>query len=127
MTMVPGGLDPLLVTGLVILAMAFGAIVALIFVELQKKSRQKQRSERLGIESRLETGEEKKRRQDMVVQLMALYSGVHSSDALSDFLNKELERRFEPWRVRIPVDGPGEIYELDTIQPRVVNSDGDGS
>ncbi len=127
MTMVPGGLDPLLVTGLVILAMAFGAIVALIFVELQKRSRCTQRSERLGIASRLQTGEEKKRRQDLVVQLMALYSGVHSTDALSDFLNKELERRFEPWRVRIPVDGPGEIYDLDSIQPQVVDSGLDGS
>ena len=57
--------------------------------------------------------EEKKRRQEIVVRLMGLYSGVHSADALSDFLNKELERRHETWRVHVPVDGPGEIYDLD--------------
>jgi hypothetical protein len=49
----------------------------------------------------------------LVKQLMALYSGVHSVEALSSFLNNELERRHERWRVRIPSDGPGEFYDLD--------------
>jgi hypothetical protein len=46
---------------------------------------------------------------------MGLYSGVHSADALSSFLNRELERRHETWRVRVPRDGPGEIYDPGPI------------
>jgi hypothetical protein len=53
------------------------------------------------------------KRRDLVVQLMNLYSGVHSADAVSDFLNKELESRYLTWRVRIPQHGPGEIYDLE--------------
>jgi len=106
--------SPFLTAAILLLAVAFGAILALIGVELRGRSRRKAMAA-----ARLETGsgrhseEEKKRRQDVVVRLMGLYSGVHSADALSDFLNKELERRHEAWRVRIPLDGPGEIYDLD--------------
>ena len=111
-----GASNPLVSAAMLLLAMAFGAILALIGVELRRRSRRQAQ-----VATRLESGlgrhseEEKKRRQDMVVQLMGLYSGVHSADALSDFLNRELERRHEIWRVRIPVDGPGEIYDLDPV------------
>ena len=104
--------SPLLTAAMLLLAMAFGAILALIAVELRRRSR---RNVRVGLRAAAnpqQSDEEKKRRQDLVVRLMELYSGVHSADALSDFLNKELERRHEAWRVRIPLDGPGEIYDI---------------
>jgi hypothetical protein len=109
--MIFGGLALLLEVGLMLLAVAFGAIAALIVVELRKKHRRKSVSKPERQSTQIQSEEERKRRQDLVVQLMDLYSGVHSSDALSSFLNKELERRLETWRVRVPVDGPGEIYD----------------
>ena len=108
--------SPLLTAAILLLAMAFGAILALIVVELRNRAkRQAFAAARSGIGSFRVSDDEKKRRQDVVVRLMELYSGVHSADALSDFLNKELERRHEAWRVRIPMDGPGEIYDLDPV------------
>jgi hypothetical protein len=99
-----------------LLAMAFGAILALIAVELRARARRNAHGATRALSNGARhSDEEKKRRQDVVVRLMELYSGVHSSDALSDFLNKELERRHEVWRVRIPMDGPGEIYDLDAV------------
>ena len=111
-----GASNFLLSIAMLFLAMAFGAILALIGVELRRRSRRHaQAAARLDSSSGRHSDEEKKRRQDMVVRLMELYSGVHSADALSDFLNRELERRHEIWRVRIPLDGPGEIYDLDPV------------
>ena len=99
-----------------LLAMAFGAILALIAVELRARARRRANGAARGLSNgSRHSDEEKKRRQDVVVRLMELYSGVHSSDALSDFLNRELERRHEAWRVRIPMDGPGEIYDLEQV------------
>jgi len=99
-----------------LLAMAFGAILALIAVELRNRARRRDYGATRGLPSGSRRNEEeKKRRQDVVVRLMELYSGVHSSDALSDFLNKELERWHEVWRVRIPMDGPGEIYDVEQV------------
>jgi hypothetical protein len=112
--MVFGGLN-LFTIGQLVLAMAFGALVALIWVELRKKYSTKRKLERAtAIETHGES--EKTRRQDVVVRLMNLYTGVNSADALSEFLNKELARRHEYWRVRIPTDGPGEIYDLEQAQ-----------
>jgi len=109
-----GGSNLFLTTAALLLAMALGAILALIAVELRKQARRKaSAATRLASGSGRHSEEEKQRRQDVVARLMGLYSGVHSSDALSDFLNRELERRHEAWRVRIPIDGPGEIYDLD--------------
>ena len=111
-----GAASPLLTATVLLLAMAFGALLALITVELRTRSRRKARmASQLGAGSDHHSEAEKKRRQDVVVRLMGLYSGVHSADALSDFLNRELERRHEIWRVRIPLDGPGEIYDLDPV------------
>lgn len=111
-----GASNLLLSVAMLLLAMAFGAILALIGVELRGRQRRyAQAAARLESGSSRHSEDEKKRRQDMVVRLMALYSGVHSADALSDFLNRELERRHEIWRVRIPIDGPGEIYDLDPV------------
>ena len=107
--------NPLLTVAILLLAMAFGAILALIAVELRTRARRGAGAARLQSGSGRHSEEEKKRRQDVVVRLMGLYSGVHSADALSDFLNRELERRHEVWRVRIPLDGPGEIYDLDPV------------
>jgi hypothetical protein len=95
------------------LAMAFGALMTLIVVELRKRSRQRNRQEKAKPTAPRPTPEEMQKRRDLVVQLMNLYSGVHSADAVSDFLNKELESRYLTWRVRIPQHGPGEIYDLE--------------
>ena len=95
------------------LAMAFGALMTLIVVELRKRSGQRDRREKAKPTTPPPTPEEMQKRRDLVVQLMNLYSGVHSADAVSDFLNKELESRYLTWRVRIPQHGPGEIYDLD--------------
>jgi len=108
-----GGLSPLVAIGLIVLAIAFGVLVALIAIELRKRSQRSRRPDHRRSPMPTHSDEEKKRRQDLVVNLMALYSGVHSADALSHFLNKELEHRHEPWRVRVPPDGPGEIYDLE--------------
>lgn len=110
------GLNPFVVIGLIALAIIFGILAALIAIELRKI--QRPRGHRKQFRSHLtqaHSEEEKKRRQDLVVHLMALYSGVHSAEALSHFLNRELEHRHEPWRVRVPPDGPGEIYDLDLV------------
>ena len=112
--------NPLVTAAILLLAMAFGAILALIGVELQRRARRKALAAQHTAAKPQQSDEEKRRRQDVVVRLMELYSGVHSADALSDFLNKELERRHEAWRVRIPSDGPGEIYDLDTVERRLV-------
>jgi hypothetical protein len=112
--MVFGGLN-FFTIGQLVLAMAFGALVALIWVELRKEYLTKRkRQPAIAVETHGES--EKTRRQDVVVRLMNLYSGVHSAHALSEFLNKELERRHEPWRVRIRSDGPGEIHDLEQVQ-----------
>lgn len=111
--MVSGGSASLLAVGLLLLAMAFGAILTLIGVELRNARRRSKRSRRMETPSQTHGAEEMKLRHDLVAQLMSLYSGVHSADALSDFLNKELERRLKPWRVRIPSNGPGEIFDID--------------
>ena len=110
-----GGLSALLEAGLLLTAMAFGAVCALIVVELRKKSAVKSESNRTTTNTPAVSEEERIRRQDLLVQLMGLYSGVHSADALSSFLNRELERRHETWRVRVPLDGPGEIYDPGPI------------
>lgn len=104
--------DLLLTTLSLVLAMVFGALLTLIVVEFRRRSRQKARQERAVRNAPRHTPEEMQQRRDLVVQLMNLYSGVHSSDAVSDFLNKELENRHLSWRVRIPQHGPGEIYDL---------------
>ena len=105
------GISVLLEAGLLLSAMAFGAVCALIVVELRKKNPTKPQAGHAAPNIPAPNEEEKKRRQDLVGQLMDLYSGVHSADALSSFLNRELKRRHESWRVRIPLDGPGEIYD----------------
>lgn len=109
--MILQGLNLAIAGTLIFLAIAFGAVVALIVVELKKRS-----SKKLGRRSvsNMPTEEEKGRRLQLVAQLMALYSGVHSTHALTEFLNSELERRHELWRVRIPLNGPGEIYNLES-------------
>ena len=111
--MIFGGSNPLILAGLLLLAMALGAILALIAVELRKKTQRRPSQQRPAPATTASDNKEQHRRQELVARLMELYSGVHSGDALSDFLNKELERRHEDWRVRIPPDGPGEIYNLD--------------
>ena len=97
-----------------VLAMAFGVLLTLIIGELRRR----RRVPHLWSEDRLSpakthTAEEIERRQSLIRQLIDLYSGVHSVEALPSFLNGELERRHERWRVRIPADGPGEFYDLD--------------
>lgn len=111
--MVSAPSDLLLTTLSLALAMAFGALMTLIVVELRKRSRQRDRREKAKPAPPRHTPEEMQQRRDLVVQLMNLYSGVHSADAVSDFLNRELESRHLTWRVRIPQHGPGEIYDLD--------------
>ena len=106
-----GESNPIFLAGLLLLATAFGALSTLIVLELRTLLRQKARRRRRADTLPGHTEEEMRRRQDLLVQLMELYSGVHSADALSHFLNSELERRHQPWRVRIPLDGPGEIYD----------------
>jgi hypothetical protein len=99
----------LVIVGQFVLAAIFGSLVTLIIIELRKHWRQA----RSRSQSELVLSQpERERRQALVSNLMGLYSGVHSSHALEDFLNKELERRHESWRVRIPPNGPGEIHEL---------------
>lgn len=107
------GSSTLIVTVGLLLAMVFGAIAALIGQELIKIRRQHAKTNRSQNPSQLRGTEDAKSRQDLVVQLIGLYSGVHSAEALTDFLNKELERRHKLWRVRIPSNGPGEIYDPD--------------
>ena len=97
------------------LAMAFGVLLTLIVIELRKR-----RAAPAVTQTAQPTPvnkysvEESERRQTVIRQLIDLYSGVHSVEALSSFLNGELERRHERWRVRIPSDGPGEFYDLDS-------------
>ena len=110
-----GGISVLLEAGLLLSAMAFGAVCALIVVELRKKTAVRPQAGRVPTNAPAVSEEERNRRQDLLVQLMGLYSGVHSADALSSFLNRELERRHETWRVRVPRDGPGEIYDPGPI------------
>lgn len=107
--------DLLLVALSLVLAMAFGALITLIVVELRKRARQRIRQEQARPALPRPSPEEMQQRRELVVQLMNLYSGVHSTDAVSDFLNKELESRHLAWRVRIPQNGPGEIYDLDRM------------
>jgi hypothetical protein len=109
--MILQGLNLAITGTLICLAIAFGAVVALIVVELKKRSSKNLARRSV---SNMPTEEEKRRRLQLVAQLMALYSGVHSTYALSEFLNNELERRHELWRVRIPLNGPGEIYNLES-------------
>lgn len=111
--MVSSTTDMLIAALCLVLAMVFGALMTLIVVELRRRARIKERQERPRPEIPRASPEEMQQRRDLVVQLMNLYSGVHSADAVSDFLNKELESRFLTWRVRIPQNGPGEIYDLD--------------
>ena len=97
-----------------LLAMALGALLTLIVVELRKRrTPQASVSHARPAPVNTHSVEESERRQTMIKQLIDLYSGVHSVEALSSFLNGELERRHERWRVRIPSDGPGEFYDLD--------------
>ena len=101
-----------------LLAMAFGALLTLIVVELRKRRTSQAAVTSAATHTRAipvntQSAEESERRQTMIRQLIDLYSGVHSVEALSSFLNGELERRHERWRVRIPSDGPGEFYDLD--------------
>ena len=99
-----------------LLAMAFGALLTLIVVELRKRRTLQAATaptHMRAVTVNTQSAEESERRQTMIRQLIDLYSGVHSVDALSSFLNGELERRHERWRVRIPSDGPGEFYDLD--------------
>jgi hypothetical protein len=110
--MFPSSSSPLIASTCLLLAMVFGALSTLIVIEVRRKSRQKARIARIGRPSVPYGAEELNRRKGLVDQLIGLYSGVHSISALSDFLNAELERRHEPWRVRIPEDGPGEILDL---------------
>jgi hypothetical protein len=110
--MIFGEPNILIGVAVLVLAMALGSLGTLIAIELRKRARQRPRPGRFQPETE-PSEEEKRRRQEVVVRLMSLYSGVHSADALSDFLNRELERRQENWRVRIPSDGPGEIYDLE--------------
>ena len=103
-----------------LLAMAFGALLTLIVVELRKRRTSQAAvapapapTHARAVPVNTHSAEESERRQTMIRQLIDLYSGVHSVEALSSFLNGELERRHERWRVRIPSDGPGEFYDLD--------------
>jgi len=99
-----------------LLAMAFGALLTLIVVELRKRRTSQAAvapTHAGAVPVNTHSAEESERRQTMIRQLIDLYSGVHSAEALSSFLNGELERRHERWRVRIPSDGPGEFYDLD--------------
>jgi hypothetical protein len=97
-----------------VLAMAFGVLLALIIGELRRRHRVSHLEPNArATPVKTHTAEEIERRQSLIRQLIDLYSGVHSVEALSSFLNGELERRHEPWRVRIPADGPGEFYDLD--------------
>jgi len=97
-----------------LLAMAFGVLLTMIVAELRKSRTAQGSSAASRSTVKVHSMEEIERRQSLVKQLIALYSGVHSVDALSSFLNHELERRHERWRVRIPADGPGEFYDLDS-------------
>ena len=96
-----------------LLAVAFGVLLTLIVVELRKRRTPPAASHARPAPVNTHSVEETERRQVLIKQLIDLYSGVHSVEALSSFLNGELERRHEPWRVRIPSDGPGEFYDLD--------------
>jgi hypothetical protein len=96
-----------------VLAMALGALLTLIVAELRKRLAAEITSHTRPSPVRAHSAEEIERRQSLVKQLIGLYSGVHSVDALSSFLNNELERRHERWRVRIPAEGPGEFYDID--------------
>ena len=113
-TMLFVGSSLILTVSLFLLAIVFGVLLTLIALEIKGSFRYKARPGRLAKSPlKIHTEAESHRRQALMVQLMGLYSGVHSADALSDFLNRELERRHETWRVHIPIDGPGEIYDLD--------------
>lgn len=103
--------NPIFLAWLLLLATAFGALSTLIVLELRTLLRRKARRRRTVEALPRHTEDEMRRRQDLLAQLMELYSGVHSAEALSHFLNNELERRYQTWRVRIPLDGPGEIYD----------------
>ena len=96
-----------------LLAMAFGALLTLIIVELRKRRTPQAVSHARPAPVNTTSPAETERRQMLIKQLIDLYSGVHSVEALSSFLNGELERRHELWRVRIPSEGPGEFYDLD--------------
>jgi hypothetical protein len=96
-----------------VLAMAFGVLLTMIVAELRKSRGVRVASPAGRSPVKAHSTDEIERRQSLVKQLIALYSGVHSVEALSSFLNHELERRHEQWRVRIPSDGPGEFYDLD--------------
>jgi hypothetical protein len=99
-----------------VLAMALGVLLALIVAEVRKGRGARPAgaaTHRRRPQIQTHSTEEIERRQSVVKQLIELYSGVHSVEALSNFLNGELERRHERWRVRIPSDGPGEFYDLD--------------
>ena len=98
------------------LAMAFGVLLAMIVAEIRKAkdvTPARAAPAKGATAAPTHSPEEMERRRSLVRQLMDLYSGVHSVEALSRFLNDELERRHERWRVRIPADGPGEFYDLD--------------
>ena len=97
-----------------VLAMAFGVLLTMIISELRRQHRALHlESNARPVPAKAHSAEEIERRQSLIRQLIDLYSGVHSVEALSSFLNGELERRHERWRVRIPADGPGEFYDLD--------------
>lgn len=93
--------------------MAFGVLLTMIVAELRRSRTARIPSPAGRSLVKAHSTDEIERRQSLVKQLIALYSGVHSVEALSSFLNHELERRHERWRVRIPSDGPGEFYDLD--------------
>jgi hypothetical protein len=109
-----GTANSALLISLLLLATAFGALVALIGVEIRKKFKTRHGHRSSAGLSRVSNNEETTRRQEIVVQLMSRYSGVHSVEALSDFINKELEWRRETWRVHIPPNGPGRIVNLES-------------
>ncbi len=96
-----------------LLGVALGALLILIVIELRKRRTPSAASPIQPALVNTYSAEETERRQTLIRQLIDLYSGVHSVEALSSFLNGELERRHERWRVRIPSDGPGEFYDLD--------------
>lgn len=96
-----------------LLATAFGALVALIGVEIRKNSKNGRGPRPSASPPGASNSMERARRQEIVVQLMSRYSGVHSVEALSDFINKELEWRRETWRVLIPQNGLGQIVDLE--------------
>jgi len=95
-----------------ILAVALGILLALIAAEIRRARRARPISHKRAMPAKMHSAEEIERRRTLVTTLIDLYSGVHSVEALSNFLNAELERRHEQWRVRIPSDGPGEFYDL---------------